>query len=64
MPQNAAEIAKDLTIAAIQAQPAVIAVAAGKYGDAAELGREVGKVFDAIYDAIKGHVPASKDGAP
>jgi hypothetical protein len=58
MPQTAAEIAKDLTIAAIQAQPAVVAPRApGAIGDEASLGQQVALVFKEILSAIKSQIP-------
>lgn len=58
MSQKAAEIAKDLAVAAVRAQPAVLQVRSeGRSTDAQELGNEVAKVFLAAYDAIKSTVP-------
>jgi hypothetical protein len=58
MSMKAAEIARDLTVAAVHAQSVVLSVSGpGKSGDATELGREVAKVYQAVYDAIRNSVP-------
>lgn len=58
MAQTAAELAKDLAVAAIQAQPAVVAPRApGQGGDAAALGQEAAIVFITILNAIAPKVP-------
>jgi uridylate kinase len=52
MSQLAAEIAKSLTVAALQAQPRVFDQDPKSSTDAAKLGREVADVFKTILDEI------------
>jgi hypothetical protein len=58
MPQTAAEIAKDLTIAAIQAHPKVVEPRApGATGDETALATQVAAVFTKILSEIKSEIP-------
>jgi hypothetical protein len=59
MSQLAAEIAKALTVAAVQAQPSVFAQDSKSSSDATKLGHEVALVFSAIFRDIRGDLPAS-----
>lgn len=57
MSQLAAEIAKALAIAAVQAQPTVFAQDAKSASDATKLGHEVALLFKTIFDDIVFKVP-------
>jgi hypothetical protein len=59
MSQLAAEIAKALAIAAMQAQPSVFAQDSKSSTDAARLGREVADLFKTIFDEIVKKVPSA-----
>ena len=57
MAQLAAEIAKALTVAAVQAQPQVFNQDPKSSFDARKLGREIADTFLEILDAIEKKVP-------
>ena len=59
MAQLAAEIAKALTIAAVQAQPQVFNQDPKSAFDAKKLGREIADTFLEILNAIDGKVPSA-----
>ncbi len=58
MSELAAEIAKALTIAAVQAQPRVFDQDPKSSVDASNLAREVAQVFKVIFDEVVKKVPA------
>jgi len=62
MSQLAAEIAKALTVAAVQAQPKLFDQDPKSISDAKRLGQEVADVFKTIFDAIVSKVPRERPG--
>jgi hypothetical protein len=54
MPQTAAEIAKDLAVAALHAQPNVVAPQRAAVGDESVVAAEVARLFTQIFNAIRG----------